>query len=69
LKIISGNSNFDKSVNNSGLYCKYYEKFKNFVNAIDNSLNKINLEEYQEEFYGLLNLKFQFFEKTQIITN
>jgi transposase len=51
------------------LYCKYYEKFKNFVNAIDNSLNKIKLEEYQEEFYGLLNLKFQSFEKTQIITN
>jgi len=50
------------------LYCKYYEKFDAFKNAIDISLSKVGRPEYKEEFDSFLNLKFQTFSKPQYIT-
>jgi transposase len=51
------------------LYCRYYEKFNFFKKAIDNSLEKIDLKEVHGEIASLLNLKFQLFNKTHIMTN
>ena len=49
------------------LYSKYYEKFAQFKEAINNSIEKINLEKNQD-IKKLLNLKFQLFDKPQIMT-
>ena len=51
------------------LYCKLYEKFSQFKKAIDNSLEKIDSKEGQNQINNLLNLKFQLFKNTQIITD
>ena len=44
------------------LNCKYYRKFSEFKDAIDNSLNKIITGQAQEDLNSLLNLKFQLFK-------
>jgi transposase len=51
------------------LYCRYYEKFSFFKKAIDNSLEKIDLNEVHDEIASLLNLKFQLFNNTHVMTN
>lgn len=56
-----------KWVKKDCLYSKYYSEFKDFKLAIESSLNKVNFEKNQE-MKTLLNLKFQSFNKTQIIT-
>jgi transposase len=50
------------------LYCKYYDCFNNFKSNILMSLDKIHIKQYKEEMDSLLNLKFQVFNKTQIMT-
>lgn len=57
-----------KWVKKDGLYCKYYEKFGAFKNAIDLSLLKVGKPEYKKEFDSFLNLKFQAFLKPQYMT-
>lgn len=57
-----------KWVKKDCLYCKYYEKFGAFKNAIDLTLAKVGRPEYNEEFDSFLNLKFQTFSKPQYIT-
>jgi transposase len=57
-----------KWVKKDCLYCKYYEKFKDFKMAIEKSLSKVDLKENKAEFDSLFNLKFQMFSKSQYIT-
>ena len=57
-----------KWVKKDCLYCKYYEKFGAFKNAIDLSLEKVGRSEYKDELDSFLNLKFQTFSKSQYIT-
>ena len=57
-----------KWVKKDCLYCKYYEKFDSFKNAINLSLSKVGKPEYKKEFDSFLNLKFQVFSKSQYIT-
>ena len=57
-----------KWVKKDCLYCKYYEKFAGFKNAIDTTLAKVGRPEHKEELDGFLNLKFQTFSKPQYIT-
>ena len=51
-----------KWVKKDCLNCKYYSKFSEFKNAIDNSLNKIITGQAQRELDSLLTLKFQLFK-------
>ena len=44
------------------LNCKYYSKFCEFKEAIDNSLNKIKTGQAQKEMDSLLTLNFQLFK-------
>jgi transposase len=57
-----------KWVKKDCLYCKYYEKFDEFKSGIENSLSKVGMPEYKNEFDSLLNLKFQMFSKSQYVT-
>ena len=57
-----------KWVKKDCLYCKYYEKFSAFKNAIDLSLSKVGKPEHKKEFDSFLNLKFQTFSKPQYMT-
>ena len=56
-----------KFIKKKCLYSKYYETFDLFKSAISDCLNKTGTE-YKTELDSLLNLKFQTFEKTQIMT-
>jgi transposase len=58
---------FWKWVKKKCLYGKSYEEFTDFKLAINNSLSQTHLE-YKEEIKSLLNLKFQTFKKTQVMT-
>lgn len=58
-----------KWVKNKCLYGKYYETFDLFKQGIENTLQTVALPDTKEELKTLLNLKFQTFEKTQIMTN
>ena len=51
-----------KWVKKDCLNCKYYSKFCEFKNEIDNSLNKIKTGQAQSELESLLTLKFQLFK-------
>jgi len=44
------------------LYCKYYESFSDFKNAINQSLRKVSENERKTEMDNLLTLKFQLFD-------
>jgi len=44
------------------LYCKYYESFSEFKNAINQSLMKVSEIERKKEMDNLLTLKFQLFD-------
>ena len=57
-----------KWVKKDCLYCKYYKKFDDFKPAIEKSLEKVGEKKSREKLKKLLNLKFQSFEKTQIMT-
>ena len=50
------------------LYSKYYEKFRDFKNAIKKSLLKVSDPKYKKELDSLLKLKFQTFKNTQIMS-
>jgi transposase len=50
------------------LYGKYYAKFNGFKEAINKSVEKVNLPESKESIISLLSWKFQTFNKTQIRT-
>jgi len=43
------------------LYCKYYERFDEFKEAINQSLRKVSQTETKKEMDSLLTLKFQLF--------
>ncbi|PAX53051.1 hypothetical protein CK510_16075 [Brunnivagina elsteri CCALA 953] len=49
------------------LYSKYYENFSDFKSAISNYINSANTDK-KEKLNSLLNLKFQSFNKVQILT-
>ena len=49
------------------LYGQYYEDFSDFKNAISSAISQTHLS-YKEEMESLLTLKFQTFEKTQVVT-
>ncbi|KAA6312174.1 hypothetical protein EZS27_036843, partial [termite gut metagenome] len=50
-----------KWVKKDCLYCRYYESFSNFKKAIDETLQKVTLQESKKELNSLLTLKFQSF--------
>ena len=50
------------------LYGQYYSKFNGFKDAINKSIEKVNLPETKESMLSLLSWKFQTFNKTQIKT-
>ncbi len=52
-----------KFVKRKCLYCKFYESFSSFSEAIKECLNKIKTE-YREEIKSLITLNFQTFEKS-----
>ena len=52
-----------KFVKKQCLYCKFYESFSSFSEAIKECLNKIKTE-YREEIKSLITLNFQTFEKS-----
>ena len=56
-----------KFVKKQCLYSKYYSEFKDFKNAITNCLNQTDTT-YKEELDSLLTLRFQRFEKAQVVT-
>jgi transposase len=58
-----------KFVKKKCLYSKYYENFDLFCGAIQGCLEKVDNGEYQPELKTLLSLKFQKFEKVQLIAN
>jgi len=51
-----------KWVKKDCLYCKYYENFEEFKNAINQSLLKVSQTERKKEMDSLLSLKFQLFD-------
>lgn len=51
-----------KWVKKDCLYCKYYEKFSDFKNAIENTLNKAVADVGKTELKTLLTLKFQLYK-------
>ena len=55
-----------KFVKKQCLYSKYYSEFKDFKNAITNCLNQTDTA-YKEELDSLLTLRFQRFEKAQVV--
>jgi transposase len=55
-----------KFVKKPCLYSKYYSEFKDFKNAICNCLNQTNTT-YKQELDSLLTLRFQRFEKAQVM--
>jgi len=55
-----------KFVKKECLYSKYYSEFKDFKNAIINCLNQTDTT-YKEELDSLLTLRFQRFEKAQVV--
>jgi len=55
-----------KFVKKKCLYAKFYEDFSQFSAAISNCLNEANLK-HKEELDSLLTLRFQTFDKTQIV--
>ncbi len=55
-----------KFVKKKCLYGKYYENFSQFSTAISNCLDEVNLK-YKKELDSLLSLRFQTFDKTQIM--
>ena len=57
-----------KWVKKDCLYGKYYAKFDQFKAGIEKTLEKVNKEETKEQLRTLLNLKFQTFEKAQVVT-
>jgi transposase len=56
-----------KFVKKECLYGKYYEDFTQFSSAISGCLNDAHLQ-HKKELDSLLTLRFQHFDKTQIIT-
>ena len=50
----------------AGLYAKYYEDFTQFSSAISECLEDANVK-YKEELDSLLTLRFQRFDKSQIM--
>jgi hypothetical protein len=56
-----------KWVKKKCLYGQYYEDFSDFKNAICTAISQTHLS-YKEEMKSLLTLKFQTFEKTQVVT-
>jgi len=56
-----------KWVKKKCLYGQYYEDFSDFKNAISTAISQTHLS-YKEEMKSLLTLKFQTFEKTQVVT-
>ena len=55
-----------KFVKKKCLYAKYYENFAQFSSAISECLNEAHLQ-HKHELDSLLTLKFQHFDKTQIM--
>ncbi len=55
-----------KFVKKQCLYSKYYSEFKDFKNTIVNCLNQTDTT-YKEELDSLLTLRFQRFEKAQVV--
>lgn len=55
-----------KFVKRNCLYSKYYDKFPDFKMAIVNCLDKTDTE-YKRELDSLLTLKFQTFDKVQLV--
>lgn len=55
-----------KFVKKQCLYSKYYSEFKDFKNAIVNCLNQTDTT-YKQELDSLLTLRFQRFEKAQVV--
>jgi transposase len=55
-----------KFVKKQCLYSKYYSEFKGFKNAIIDCLNQTDTT-YKEELDSLLTLRFQRFEKAQVV--
>lgn len=51
-----------KWVKKDCLYCKYYEHFSEFKEAINKTLSKVSKPEYKIEMSTLLTLKFQLFD-------
>ena len=51
-----------KWVKKDCLYCKYYERFSEFKDAINISLLKVSKPEHRNEMSTLLSLKFQLFD-------
>ena len=51
-----------KWVKKDCLYCKYYERFDEFKEAINQSLRKVTQTETKKEMDSLLSLKFQLFD-------
>jgi transposase len=51
-----------KWVKKDCLYCKYYERFSEFKEAINTTLLKVSKPEYKSEMSTLLSLKFQLFD-------
>ena len=56
-----------KWVKKKCLYGKYYENFEEFKDNISGMIAQTHLS-YKKEMESLLNLKFQTFEKTQVMT-
>jgi len=57
-----------KWVKKDCLYNKYYGEFSNFKFAINKSLSKVGQPDYKEKLDSLLNLKFQSYSKSHIMT-
>jgi len=57
-----------KWVKKDCLYNKYYGGFSNFKFAINKSLSKVGQPDYKEKLDSLLNLKFQSYSKSHIMT-
>ena len=55
-----------KFVKKQCLYSKYYSEFKDFKNAIINCPDQTDIT-YKEELNSLLTLRFQRFEKVQVV--
>jgi transposase len=55
-----------KFVKKQCLYSRYYSEFKDFKNAITNCLNQTDTT-YKQELDSLLTLRFQRFEKAQVM--
>jgi transposase len=56
-----------KWVKKKCLYGQYYESFTDFQQSISGAISQTHLS-YKKEMESLLSLKFQTFEKTQVMT-